>query len=281
MKKNRVLVTGANGYIGSHVVNRLIQLGHSVVACDIQLDHVSDKAIPLKADIFNPQNDIYAMAGSPDTLIHLAWRNGFRHNAETHLLDLPLHIQFIERMITAGVNNISIMGSMHEIGYWEGAITADTPTKPLSYYGVAKNALRQALEIMIKDKDICFHWLRGYYIYGDDKRSSSVLGKILEAEANGQELFPFTSGKNRYDYINVDELARQIVAATLQAQYTGIINCCSGQPISLGEMAERFIAEHNLNIRLQYGAFPDRAYDSPGIWGDATIINHILANEEA
>lgn len=276
MKSKRVLVTGANGYIGTHVVKALLAQGHRVVACDLAFDRVPDGAQRLDADIFAPDADIYRQAGEPDCLIHLAWRNGFRHNADTHIADLPLHVGFLSRMLDAGLKSLSVMGSMHEVGYWEGAITADTPTRPLSFYGVAKNALRQAVEILIKDKDVCFHWLRGYYIYGDDAHSSSVLGKLLEAEQRGQALFPFTSGKNRYDYIEVGELARQIAAASLQTRYQGIINCCSGDPVSLGEMAERFIRMHGLKIRLQYGAFPDRPYDSPGVWGDAAVIRQIL-----
>jgi dTDP-6-deoxy-L-talose 4-dehydrogenase (NAD+) len=162
----------------------------------------------------------------------------------------------------------------------DGAITAQTPTNPLSMYGIAKNALRQTLELLTKDKPIAFHWLRGYYIHGDDAKSNSVLGKILLAAQEGKEAFPFTSGKNLYDFISVEELAAQIAAASLQEKHTGIINCCSGQPISLGDMAESFIRSHNLNIRLDYGAFPDRAYDSPGVWGDATIIRQIMAECE-
>ena len=45
-------------------------------------------------------------------------------------------------------------------------------------------------------------------------------------------------------------------------------------------MAERFIREHKLNIRLEYGAFPDRPYDSPGVWGDASVIRQILREYE-
>jgi len=169
---------------------------------------------------------------------------------------------------------------MHEVGYWEGAITADSPTNPLSLYGIAKNALRQACEVLIKGKDVSFHWLRGYYIYGNDAKSNSVLGKILAADGEGKALFPFTSGKNLYDYISVEELAHQIVAASVQTKHTGIINCCSGVPISLSEMAEKFIRDNGLKIKLQYGAFPDRPYDSPGVWGDATRIREILAECE-
>ena len=49
----------------------------------------------------------------------------------------------------------------------------------------------------------------------------------------------------------------------MQREVTGIINCCTGQPISLAERVEQFIQEHGLKIKLEYGAFPDRPYDSP------------------
>ena len=74
----------------------------------------------------------------------------------------------------------------------------------------------------------------------------------------------------------MEELARQIVAVAAQTEYAGIVQCCSGQPVSLGEMAERFIRDRGLSIRLDYGAFPDRPYDSPGVWGDTTALQKIL-----
>ena len=280
MCNKRVLVTGANGYIGTHVINELLKRGLDVVACDCKFDNLPENVEKLSIDIFAPDSDVYNLAGKPDTVIHLAWRNGFQHNSETHISDWHLHVNFLTYMINSGIKNLSVMGSMHEVGYWEGPITAETPTNPMSFYGIAKNSLRQAIELIVKNTEVSFKWLRGYYIYGDDHRSSSVLGKILLAAESGKEDFPFTSGKNLYDYISVEELAEQIVAASIQTKYEGIINCCSGQPISLGDMAEKFIKLHNLKIKLQYGAFPDRTYDSPGVWGDNSIINKILCEQE-
>lgn len=83
-----------------------------------------------------------------------------------------------------------------------------------------------------------------------------------------------TKGKNKYDFISADELAHQIVSACTQTKVTGIINVCSGRPISLSDKVESFIKSNRLKIKLQYGEFSDRSYDSPTTW---TIINKILS----
>ena len=75
----------------------------------------------------------------------------------------------------------------------------------------------------------------------------------------------------------MDELATQIAAIVDQDAVTGIINACTGRPMTLAERVEGYIAENGLDIALAYGAFPDRPYDSPGVWGDATKIRAILA----
>ena len=191
--------------------------------------------------------------------------------------DLSAHYNFIVRMIDGGLRHMAVMGTMHEIGYWEGAIDENTPCNPTSMYGIAKDALRRATLQYASQHDCTVQWLRCYYILGDDRKSNSIFGKILKAEEDGKELFPFTTGRNRYDFINVDELAELISAVVMQDEVNGIINCCKGEPISLAERVESFIKEHGLNIRLEYGAFPDRPYDSPCVYGDATKIKKITS----
>ena len=145
-------------------------------------------------------------------------------------------------------------------------------------YGIAKDALRRSMIAYCKSNSILLQWLRGFYILGDDKKDNSIFAKLLAAAEAGKKEFPFTTGKAKYDFIQVDELAKQIVAASTQDKYTGIINVCSGKPVSLGDRVEQFIKEKGLDISLQYGVFPERPYDSKIEYGDNTIISKIMEN---
>lgn len=274
MKK--ILVTGANGYIGSHVVKQLLDMGNSVIACDLNFTNVDNRAKRVDANIFGDISDVIQLLGKPDVCVHLAWRDGFVHNSPNHMGDLSGHYKFLTYLIDNGLKHLVIMGSMHEVGYWEGSINENTPCNPLSQYAIAKNALRQAMLLYCKNNDCILQWTRGFYILGDDMRNHSIFAKILQASDEGKTSFPFTTGRSKYDFLDVDELAYQIAKVAMQEKVTGVINCCSGKPVSLAEKVEEFIAEHGLKIKLDYGAYPDRPYDSPCIYGDNTKIKEIL-----
>lgn len=273
----KILVTGAGGYIGRHVVKALLDAGQEVIASDLHLNDVDDRAQKIVTNIFEPGDGLFATLGSPDVCLHMAWRDGFKHNSDNHMGDLSSHYRFIKTMLESGLKQIAVMGTMHEVGYWEGAIDEDTPCHPASMYGIAKNALREATLMLAKEHNAVAQWIRAYYIVGDDARGNSIFSKLLQAAQEGKTTFPFTTGKNKYDFINVDELAHQITAVVSQSEVDGIINCCTGQPITLAERVERYIKDNDLNITLDYGAFPDRPYDSPGVWGDAAKIKQILS----
>lgn len=270
----KVVVTGASGYIGRHVVDALIKMHHEVIAVDMINKGINTDATFLSLDIFS--DDIYNKLGRPDACIHMAWKDGFNHASDAHMGMLSKHYAFIKNMIDGGVKYLSVMGTMHEIGYYEGCVDENTPTNPLSMYGIAKNALREASLLLADKSDTALMWLRAYYILGDDSNNNSIFTKITQMEHEGKASFPFVSGKNKYDFIHVDELAKQIATASTQSEITGIINCCSGKPVSLADKVNEFIEKNHYNIRPDYGKFPERPYDSPAIWGDNTKINKIM-----
>lgn len=273
----RFLVTGAAGYIGRHVVEQLLNKGAEVYVTDLNLDCFGDEVKKIEKNIFVEDQNIFQQVGEPDVCIHLAWKDGFAHNSHAHMENLSNHYNFIRNMLEGGLKQVVVMGTMHEVGYWEGEVNEWTPTNPMSYYGIAKNALRQATRELCKQYGAVYQWIRAYYILGDDLKNHSIFTKIIEAEEAGQKYFPFTSGKNKYDFMDVNDLAEEIALTALQTEVDGIINCCSGEPVSLADKVEHFIESNNFKIRLEYGAFPDREYDSPGIWGDVSKIKKIIS----
>lgn len=272
----KILVTGANGYLGTGIVKLLCDNNIQVIAaCHSRIDNVDQRAEIKQCDIFSIE-DPYHFFGEPDILLHLAWRNGFIHNDPSHIWDLPKHYEFIKKMIDEGCKHISVLGTMHEVGFFEGSIKENTPTHPESLYGISKDALRNSVELMCKNADIVFQWIRGYYIVGNSENGCSIFSKITIAEKKKQKLFPFTMGINQWDFIDYNDFCKQVCAVILQDKINGIINVCHGRPEKLADRVERFIKENGYNIKLDYGKFPDRPYDSKAIWGDNSKIEEIM-----
>lgn len=273
----RVLVTGAGGYIGRHAVRALVGHGAEVVALQRSGPLVDPRAELLNLDFSALNARMLQDLGTFDVVLHLAWSDGFNHNTLAHVEALPSHVRFVRETGLAGIGQFVGMGTMHEIGYWEGMIGEGTPASPRSMYGIAKNALREAARLIADQDGRIFQWLRSYYITGDDTRNKSLFAKILQWEAEGRRTFPFNSGRSCYDFIDVSELANQIAATCLQTEIRSVIECCSGKPVALRDKVEEFIAGNGLSIRPEYGAFPERSYDSPAVWGDASKIQQIVA----
>ena len=253
----KVLVTGANGYLGQGVVRQLLKDGMEVIATDYTCENVDAGAVKKECDLFSVSMP-FEYFEKPDVVLHMAWRNGFVHSALNHIEDIPHHYMFLKNLVDAGVKRVAVMGSMHEIGFFEGSINEKTPTNPMSLYGIGKDALRKSVELMCNDAGIPFQWLRGYYIVGNTKYGCSIFSKIAAAENEGKEWFPFTSGQNQWDFIDYEEFAVQVAATIGQDRINGIINICSGRPEKLADRVERFIKDNNYKIKLDYGKFPDR-----------------------
>ena len=116
----KILVTGANGYLGQGIVKQLLDDGVEVVATDICSAHIDKRATIKECDLFSI-NQPFAFFEKPDVLLHLAWRDGFIHNSDSHLADLNKHCLFIKKIIDEGIKRVAVMGTMHEIGFLKEA----------------------------------------------------------------------------------------------------------------------------------------------------------------
>ena len=150
----KVAVTGAGGYIGRFVVKTLVDQGHEVVAIDFVHQGIDERAKICDVNIFSGEPDVYEKMGCPDSVIHLAWKDGFVHNSNAHMDNLSSHYKFLRNLVDAGCKNISVMGTMHEIGFYEGKIDENAEKAGLVWLAKQQGyTLDQVVEVL-KDGDI-------------------------------------------------------------------------------------------------------------------------------
>lgn len=266
----RVLVAGGCGYIGRYVVSELLRIGHHVTVAQRRLEAVPAGAEGISFDIFAVDQRSFDRLGRPEVCINLVWEDGFDHNSAKHLDNIGGHVRFIKFLVEAGIRQMVGIGSVHEVGFYEGMVDERTPTNPVHAYAIAKNFLRQVQNLLCGQHGIVSQWARCHYVVGDDRRTQSVFKKLLEAEDLGKLSFDFNSGEMLRDYIDVGSVGRQIAVVASQTAVAGTIDCCSGKPVSLKSKVKDFISDHGLKIVPMWGSLPARPYDSPAIWGDSS-----------
>lgn len=280
----RIVVTGADGYIGAHVITELskykerFDITAAVLDAEVCEKISGVKNVPFDFTTDHSREELYDILGRPEVCLHLAWRDGFVHNSAKHIEDVSCHFSFLKNLADHGTAQFAVAGSFREYGNVNGMVDIDSFAYPDNMYMLSKLMLKRALEIYFSGKDICLQWFRPFTVYGDEERNNSILSKIIMWEREGKKTFPFTDGTQQYDYIEIGELARQITAIVSQSKIGGVIDCCSGVPTKIGDMVEKFLSDNHFMIRPEYGAFLNRSYDSKVIYGDPRKINKIMAD---
>ena len=268
----KVAVTGASGFIGRHVLARLLQHELEIVAVTrdaSRLDVRTEAVCIVEMDIGFAPTDCFEKMGRPDVLIHLAWEGLPNYKSLHHLeTELPRQFHFLKSMIEAGLPSLLVTGTCFEYGMQSGPLAADTPTKPNNPYGYAKDALRQQLEFLKSVTAFNLTWGRMFYVYGEGQANTSLYPKLREVALRGGKVFNMSGGEQLRDYLPVEEVARQIVQLALARRDIGTVNMCSGNPVSVRRLVEQWIQDNGWDIKLNLGFYPYPDYEPMAFWGD-------------
>jgi dTDP-6-deoxy-L-talose 4-dehydrogenase (NAD+) len=222
--------------------------------------------VPL--DIQHPPADCYAALGNPDVVIHLAWSGLPNYKSLHHFeTELPAQYRFISALVRQGLQSLVTVGTCFEYGFQFGPLSPDMPTRPNNPYGFAKDALRKQLQSLQAVHPYYLTWARLFYMYGDGQPESSLLPLLKKAVAAGEPLFDMSQGEQLRDYLPVTEVARRLVDLALSPSDRGVINVCSGSPISVRRLVENWVKENGWNIGLNLGHFPYPDYEPLAFWG--------------
>lgn len=274
----KFIITGASGYIGGYVADLLAEEGHEVFAPVRPGSSFSaNKNINVfENDLWDLRPETWREIANGSTLIHLAWQDGFDHNADSHLANLENHINFVNNLVEFGISRFVGVGSMHELGPISGLVSENIEPKPVNQYGLAKNEFRKSTQFICQNNLVSYLWLRCFYITGDDHKNNSVFSKMLQMESNSMEQISLTSGNAKFDFIDVSELAYLISATSADSNLNGVLNLGSGNIMTLRERIELFKSQNNLKLSLKFGEFPERVGIGEGAWPDLTRLKSYL-----
>lgn len=269
-----LIVTGATGFVGGHVVEAALSRGHAVIA--VGRDATSAQAAAwdsrvhfLQADIHAPHFDPTPLAGA-DAMLHLAWPDLLDFRSPAHLTrHLPAAAGLLERILAAGLPRLLVTGSCLEYGRRNGLLSETLPPAPTLPYPQAKDALRRRLEASTH-RPATLLWARLFYMFGPGQSPRSVLAQLDAAIDRGDRIFSMSMGEQLRDYLPVEEVARRLVRLTEATGATGIYNICSGRPISIRRLVEERIAARGASIELDLGRFDYPDYEAMAFWGDGS-----------
>jgi len=272
----KIAVTGATGFIGRHVLVELARHDVEVIAISRHAAAVPG-AGGVQLDIQAATRDSFERIGSPDALIHLAWGGLPNYRSLHHFeQELPAQYRFLKNLVAAGLKNLVVVGTCFEYGMQSGPLREDMPALPDNPYGYAKDSLRRQLEYLREAQPFKLTWTRLFYLHGEGQAASSLLPLLRQAVARGDKVFNMSGGEQLRDYLPVAEVARNLVALTLKQADHGVVNLCSGQPISVRKLAEGWIAENNWSIELNLGHYPYPDYEPLAFWGDRRKLDALL-----
>ena len=278
-----ITVTGGTGFIGNYVVKALLDRGIEVIVTGTDIQKAReyawfDKVNFIKLDINAQQSEeVLKKIAASDKLIHLAWSGLPNYKELFHFEEnlLPQYF-FLKELVTLGLKDITITGTCFEYGLKEGSLEPELPSDPQNSYALAKDSLRKFLQELQKKESFKLKWLRLFYMYGEGQNSNSLIPQLNRAITNGEEYFNMSPGDQLRDYLPVEQVAAYICTIALQQIITGIINCCSGQPISIKQFIENYLKSINQSVKLNPGYYPYSDLEPFAFWGDTKKLNQII-----
>ena len=276
----RIALTGATGFIGRHVLAELNNHSVEVIAVSRVLQEGFSEITKgrwVQMDISQPPANAFDTLGRPDVLIHLAW-NGLPNYRSVHHYEteLPVQYAFLKQLVKQGLKTIVISGTCFEYGMQSGDLSEEIESRPSNPYGFAKDALRKELQFLQACNPFSLTWARLFYMYGEGQPASSIYPQLKKAVVEGLAEFNMSGGEQLRDYLPVTEVANKLVMLALKQSNIGPINICSGKPISVRNLVEKWIIEEKYSIKLKLGVYPYPDYEPMAFWGDCSRYNNLV-----
>lgn len=257
MKKLKVLVTGAGGFIGTKVVQELWKRDCEVVYFDVIEPKIEGIKRVNRGTILDPYDLALAVKGC-DYGIHLAALLGVQKTDNNRLETLHVNIQgtlnFIEACVKEGVKKI-VLSSSSEV-YGEQTllpITEENPLNPKSVYAVSKIVGEQYFQAYSEMYGIKYNIVRFFNVFGEYQREDFVLPRFVQRITDGESPVIYGDGEQVRSFCYVADAVRGFVDALLTEECGEVFNVGNDrEPISMKGLADKVIRLSGKSITPQF-----------------------------
>jgi nucleoside-diphosphate-sugar epimerase len=265
----RVLLTGAAGFIGSHVARHLVAQGDEVTAVlfpGTPTDRIVDilpALSPIDADLNSDDLDLVLSTAAPDACIHLAWHVQPITAVQKNLQSLVAGSRLLSALDVSGCPRAVIAGTCLE----PGSLVNGETEQPRTIYAAAKSALHQVGMHLDNTNVACAHV---FYLYGPAEDPRRVVPTVIRACLEGRRI-DVSSGVQKRDFLHVEDVASAIVSI-MKSDVRGGVDVCSGATTPLRDVFRAIGGTTGRPDLIGVGNRPSVAGEPLDITGDVAML---------
>lgn len=278
----KILITGATGFIGRHIVQLLQDQGHklALVVLDTEIDPIlkNRNTELIKGDLTNLDSVKSSISRfNPEVCIHLAWEGIPDFSQQKSRLNLNLSIDALDFILdSTDCNKVIVAGSCWEYGKKHGACKESDAVIIKTYFTWAKHSLNEYLTVKCDEKEVTLNWFRLFYVYGPGQREGSLIPTLVKSISESKTP-SIKSPMNKNDFIFVTDVAKAFYTAAIKSIPSGVYNLGSGDSTSVYEVCrtvEQLITGQNsMSERLRNTDSENEVID---FWADMSKTSRIL-----
>lgn len=265
----KVLVLGANGFIGRNLVNELLKKEIRVTGFGRNADFRFNPKARFIQGSFEEDNALRKALADQDIVYHLISQTIPSSSWDNPLLEIEKNLKpslrLIELAAESGVKKICFASSGGTVyGFQESVLGEEATTEPFSPYGIVKRTIESFLQYAKVRREIAYDIYRITNVYGEGQITEKGLGFIntaLENAINSRPISVFGDGEIVRDYIYVKDVAKALASSTLRSlESSNIFNLSSNCPISLNDLI--VLIKDVLGVDLEVRYLPGRLNDN-------------------
>ncbi len=273
------LVTGASGFVGSHLVCELLQ-NPSALVCALVRKDSNLWRLPLgrnrlhiiKTDFQSLETTLKVIKSYvPTVCFHLAWEGVQRSFRDNYLQKNNLDVTSftLELSKKVGIKKFIGLGSQAEYGVVNGTVKESMVLNPITLYGKEKVKASQFCKRFCEENGMVFNWLRLFSSYGPNDNPDWLIPYVIRSLHKNKSP-KLTHGNQRWDYLYINDVVKALIAVS-QSQKEGTYNLGSGRAQTIRSIVCLIHNLMNSRVELEFGEL-ERALDIQHLEADMSLF---------